>query len=52
MYNKKLEGMYGSLDLVTPDRNLIIIDISGSIPKAVSTTCLILSKKFGRKFLC
>ena len=50
MYNKKLEGMYGSLDLVAPDRNLIIIDISGSIPKAVSTTCLILSKNLAENF--
>lgn len=50
MYNKKLEGMYGSLDLLTPDRNLIIIDISGSIPKAVSTTCLILAKNLAETF--
>jgi len=50
MYNKKLEGMYGSLDLVSPDRNLIIIDISGSIPKAVSTTCLVLAKSLAETF--
>lgn len=50
MYNKKLEGVYGSLDLVSPDRNLIIIDISGSIPKAVSTTCLALSKNLSETF--
>lgn len=50
MYNKKLEGMYGSLDLVSPDRNLIIIDISGSIPKAVSTTCLALGKNLAESF--
>lgn len=50
MYNKKLEGMYGSLDLIAPDRNLIIIDISGSIPKAVSTTCLTLSKTLAETF--
>lgn len=50
MYNKKLEGMYGSLDLVSPDKNLIIIDISGSIPKAVSTTCLALSKSLAETF--
>lgn len=50
MYNKKLEGVYGSLDLTTPSRNLIIIDISGSIPKAVSTTCLILSKNLAETF--
>ena len=50
MYNKKLDGMYGSLDLVSPDKNLIIIDISGSIPKAVSSTCLILSKNLAESF--
>lgn len=50
MYNKKLDGMYGSLDLVSPDRNLIIIDISGSIPKAVSTTCLALGKNLAESF--
>lgn len=50
MYNKKLEGMYGSLDLVSPDRNLIIIDISGSIPKGVSVTCLALAKSLAESF--
>lgn len=50
MYNKKLEGTYGSIDMVAPDRNLIIIDISGSIPKAVSTTCLALSKNLAETF--
>lgn len=50
MYNKKLEGVYGSLDLVSPDKNLIIIDISGSIPKAVSSTCLALSKNLAETF--
>lgn len=50
MYNKKLEGMYGSLDLVAPDRNLIIIDISGSILKSVSTTCLALAKSLAETF--
>jgi len=42
--------VYGSLDLVSPDRNLIIIDISGSIPKAVSTTCLALAKNLSETF--
>lgn len=50
MYNKKLEGMFGALDLVAPSRNLIIIDISGSIPKAVSSTCLTLSKNLAETF--
>src|SRR5690606_10154781 len=50
MYNKKLEGMYGSLDLVSPDRNVIIIDISGSIPKGVSSTCLAMAKNLAETF--
>jgi hypothetical protein len=50
MYNKKLEGMYGSLDLVSPDKNLIIIDISGSIPRGVSSTCLALAKNLASSF--
>jgi len=50
MYNKKLEGMYGGLELTPPSRNLIIIDISGSIPRAVSATCLILAKNLSETF--
>ncbi len=50
MYNKKLEGMYGGIELSSPSRNLIIIDISGSIPKAVSTTCLNLAKNLMESF--
>jgi hypothetical protein len=50
MYNKKLEGMFGSLDLVSPSRNLIIIDISGSIPRAVSSTTLTLAKNLAETF--
>jgi hypothetical protein len=50
MYNKKLEGMYGGLSLTSPKKNLIIIDISGSIPKAVSSTCLALAKNLCENF--
>ena len=50
MYNKKLEGMYGGIELSSPPRNLIIIDISGSIPKAVSSTTLTLAKNLGETF--
>ena len=50
MYNKKLEGMYGALELSSPKKNLIIIDISGSIPKAASRTCLLLSKTLAETF--
>ena len=50
MYNKKLEGMYGGIDMKPPNKNLIIIDISGSIPRAVSTTCLTLAKHLAETF--
>lgn len=50
MYNKKLEGMYGGMELKSPSRNLIIIDISGSIPKAVSSTTLTLAKQLSESF--
>jgi hypothetical protein len=52
MYNKKLEGMYGGLEFTPPNKNLIVIDISGSIPKAVSSTILILSKWMAETFYC
>lgn len=50
MYNKKLEGMYGGIELSPPNRNLIVIDISGSIPKAVSSTTLTLAKNLSETF--
>lgn len=50
MYNKKLEGMYGSLELTSPGKNLIVIDISGSIPRGVSSTTLALSKTLAESF--
>jgi len=50
MYNKKLEGMYGSLDLVSPNRNLIICDISGSMTKSIATFILLYSKTMAETF--
>ena len=50
MYNKKLDGMYGSIDMTNPSKNLIIIDISASIPRAVGTTCLTLAKHLVETF--
>jgi len=50
MYNKKLGGMYGGVEMNSPSRNLIIIDISGSIPRGVSSTCLMLAKHLGESF--
>ncbi len=50
MYNKKLEGMYGGISLKSPDKNLIVIDISGSIPRGVSATTLALAKNLSENF--
>lgn len=50
MYNKKLDGMYGGLEMTSPEKNLIIIDISGSIPRGVSSTCLTLAKNLSENF--
>ena len=50
MYNKKLEGMYGGIEMSSPNRNLIIIDISVSIPIGVSSTCLALAKNLTEIF--
>ena len=50
MYNKKLEGCYGALELTSPSKNLIIIDISSSIPKACSSIFLALSKNLEEAF--
>jgi hypothetical protein len=50
MYNKKLEGTYGGYDLTSPNRNLIVIDISGSIPKGASSSQLALAKFMGETY--
>src|SRR5690606_19859274 len=50
MYNKKLDGCYGDISLVDPPRNLFIIDISSSIPKAVSSTTLALARHLSESF--
>jgi hypothetical protein len=50
MYNKKLDGMYGALEFTNPKRNLIIPDISSSIPKAVSTITLLMAKNMAESF--
>ncbi|MCK9429284.1 MAG: hypothetical protein M0R17_04720 [Candidatus Omnitrophica bacterium] len=52
MYNKKLEGMYGGLDLTSPDRNLLNMDWSSSIPKAIATSTAILAKWMAETFYC
>lgn len=52
MYNKKLEGMYGGLELTPPNRNLINMDWSSSIPKAVATTTATLAKYMAETFYC
>lgn len=50
LYNKKLGNTSGNITLSTPDRNLIIIDISSSIPKSIAKACLLLSKTMVTQF--
>lgn len=50
LYNKKLDGMYGALKMSVQKRNLIIIDISGSIPRAASSITLSLAKNMAESF--
>lgn len=50
MYNHKLEGMYGGVEFSSPNRNLVIIDISSSIPRGVSSTILALAKHLSLTF--
>ena len=50
MYNKKLEGMYGALEFTSPDRNLIVCDISGSMTKSIATFILLYSKTMAETF--
>lgn len=52
MYNKKLDGMYGALELSNPQKNLLVIDISASIPKAIGTTFATMSKHLAESFYC
>jgi hypothetical protein len=50
MYNKKLDGMYGTIDMSSPKKNLFIFDWSYSIPVAISTTFLTLAKHLAESF--
>jgi hypothetical protein len=50
LYNKKLDNITGGISLTTQDRNLIIIDISASIPKSIAKACLLLSKTMSTQF--
>jgi len=50
MYNKKLEGMYGGIELTSPKRNLISYDISWSIPNSIGTTFMIFAKWMSETF--
>ena len=50
LYNKKYDMAIGDIELNMPDRNLICIDISGSIPKSISETILVLAKTMSLQF--
>ena len=49
-YNKKLGLPIGDLEMNTSKKNLIIIDISSSIPKSISKTILALAKTMSIQF--
>ena len=44
--------MYGGCELSSPERNLIINDISGSMPKAISMFILTHSKNMAESYYC
>lgn len=50
LYNKKLGAMVGDAEFSSPERNAIIIDISGSIPMSISKAILALSKTMSLMF--
>lgn len=50
LYNKKLDMVSGGVDLTSPEKNLIIIDISGSIPVSISESILLLAKTMAYQF--
>lgn len=50
LYNKKLDNVTGDISLTNQNRNLIIIDISASIPKSIAKACLLLSKTMSTQF--
>lgn len=50
LYTKKLGFVAGDVELNSPEKNLIIIDISGSIPRSISTNMLLLSKTMATLF--
>lgn len=52
MYNKKLEGMYGGIEISSPSKNLLNIDISASIPKSIGTSIMLLSRWMAETFFC
>lgn len=49
-YNKKLGDVSGAITIGQSNKNLIVIDISGSIPTSVGKACLLLSKTMSHLF--
>lgn len=49
-YNKKLDNVSGSVTITNQNKNLIIIDISSSIPKSIAKATLLLSKTMSTQF--
>lgn len=50
LYTKKLDMPLGDFEYGKIEKNVIIIDISGSIPSSVSSTTLVLAKTLSEKF--
>lgn len=49
-YNKKYDGFYGAYETANPKKNLIITDLSGSVPKGCSSIFLAMSKYLSTTF--
>lgn len=50
LYNKKLGIAIGDVNPTDPEKNLIIVDISGSIPVSISKAVLLLSKTMSSQY--
>ncbi len=50
LYTKKLDLPLGGVEYAPAQKNVIIIDISGSIPRGISSTMLVLAKTLSEQF--
>lgn len=52
LYSKKHDEVLGGLEFAPMQKNVLIIDISSSIPRGVSSTVLALAKTLAERFYC